>query len=121
MNQSAPSSSEFPALSLVDVEGDFSMNRSFTYGKYFVSFLLYELQIQECTKYVILEAGSARALPWTRIGDGEVFEPASSYALSTSSQHLFVLRAILAIRRPLINELARPGTCNVHPSISMST
>ena len=30
MNQSAPSSSEFPALSLVDVEGDFSMNRSFT-------------------------------------------------------------------------------------------
>ena len=53
MNQSAPSSSEFPALSLVDVEGDFSMNRSFTYGKYFVSCLLYGLQIQEYTKYVI--------------------------------------------------------------------
>ena len=30
-----------------------------------------------------LDAGSARALPWTRIGDGEMFEPASSNALST--------------------------------------
>ena len=71
--------------------------------------------------FSILEAGSARELPWTRIGDGEMFEPASSYAPSTSSQLHFVLRVILAIRRPLINELARPSTCNVHPSISMST
>ena len=52
---------------------------------------------------LILEAGSARALPWTRIGDGEMFEPASLNALSTSSQLHLVLRAILAIRRPLIN------------------
>ena len=35
-----------------------------------------------------------------------MFEPASSNAPSTSSQLHFVLRAILAIRRPLINELA---------------
>ena len=34
---------------------------------------------------IILEAGSARALPWTRIGDGEMFESVSLNALSTSS------------------------------------
>ena len=34
---------------------------------------------------ILLEAGSARALPWTRIGDGEMFESVSLNAISTSS------------------------------------
>ena len=33
--------------------------------------------------YLKLEAGSARALPWTSIGDGEMFEPATSNVPST--------------------------------------
>ena len=58
-----------------------------------------------------------------------MFEPASSNALSTSSQLHLVLRAVLAIRRPLINEPTRPsprphmlfppahgGGCNPHAS-----
>ena len=49
-----------------------------------------------------LEVGIARALSWTRIGDGEILGPASSNALLTSSQLHLVLRMILAIRRPLI-------------------